>query len=228
MVNITYYGHSTFMVEVNGKKILFDPFITGNEATKGIINLLEIVPDYILLSHGHEDHVLDVEMIAKQSHCPVIATFEVANWCNKMGIDNTIPMNIGGTINREGINIKMVNAVHTSSFPDGSYAGVPAGFVISWEGGCFYYSGDTALHYDMKLIAEKFNIDFAFLCLGDHFTMGVQDAIKAAGFVNTDKVIGMHFDTFPPIEIDHKKTVDAFKAAGLTLKLPEIGEIFSA
>lgn len=227
MVEITYYGHSSFMVEVAGKKILFDPFITGNPATKGKVDPFEIIPDYILLSHGHQDHILDAEMIARQSDAPIISNFEIVTDYQGKGIDSGIPMNIGGMIDLDGVTVKMVNAIHTSSFPDGSYAGVPAGFVVSWDGGCFYYSGDTALHYDMKLISEEFNIDFAFLCLGDHFTMGAKDAAKAAEFVGTDKVIGMHFDTFPPITINHEKTAKLFADAGKSLKLPVIGETFS-
>ncbi len=215
------------MVEISGVNILFDPFITGNDLVKDI-DIKTIKPDYILLSHGHQDHILDAEAIAKQSGAPIISNYEIVTWYGDKGIENGIPMNHGGTIKlAEGISVKMVNAVHTSSFQDGSYAGQPAGFVVKWAEGSFYYSGDTALHYDMKLIGDAGGVDFAILCLGDHFTMGTDDACLAADFVGTNNVIGMHFDTFPPITIDHDKAVHIFRDAGLSLKLPEIGEEFS-
>lgn len=227
MTELTFLGHAGFMVTAAGKKLIFDPFITGNEASDGIIDLLSLVPDYIILSHGHQDHILDAERIAKQAGCPIISNFEIATWYSEKGIDDCIPMNHGGTVDLNGIKVKMVNAVHTSSFPDGSYAGQPVGFVVSHDGGAFYYSGDTALHYDMKLIGEEFDLDFAMLCLGDNFTMGASDAVKAADFVGVDKVVGMHFDTFTPIEIDHEKTIELFNKAGKDLKLPKIGETFT-
>lgn len=214
------------MVEIDGVSFLFDPFITGNEAAMSI-DVSSLNPDYILLSHGHQDHILDAEMMAKQSGAPIISNFEIVNWYGDKGIGNGIPMNHGGTVDCNGVHVKMTNAVHTSSFPDGAYAGQPAGFVIKGKTQSFYYSGDTALHYDMKLIGDAGGVDFAILCLGDHFTMGIDDACLAADFVGTNNVIGMHFDTFPPITIDHDKAVHIFRDAGLSLKLPEIGEEFS-
>lgn len=226
MVQITSYGHSCFMVEIDGIKLLFDPFITGNEVTKGKVDLATIVPDYVLLSHGHQDHILDAETIAHQSGAPIVANFEIVSWYGAKGLDGGIPMNHGGTVDCGGVQVKMVNAIHTSSFPDGSYAGQPAGFVIKGKDKTFYYSGDTALHYDMKLIGEDGGVDFAFLCIGDHFTMGIKDAIKAAEFVETKTVVGMHYDTFPPITIQHDEAIKAFKSSGVDLKLVDIGESF--
>lgn len=214
------------MVEIDGVKLLFDPFITGNEVALSI-DITSINPDFILLSHGHQDHILDAETIAKQSGASIISNFEIVNWYGEKGIENGIPMNHGGTVDCNGVKVKMTNAVHTSSFPDGSYAGQPAGFVVSGEDQSFYYSGDTALHYDMKLIGDDGGVDFAFLCIGDHFTMGLLDGVKAAKFVDTDKVIGMHFDTFPPIAINHDNAFSKFKENGISLKLPAIGETFS-
>lgn len=213
------------MIDVDETKILFDPFITGNELASDI-NIADINPDFILLSHGHQDHILDVEAIAKQSNATVVANFEIANYFSSQGVENVIPMNHGGTVDCNGVKVKMVSAVHTSSFSDGSYAGESGGFVITGTSNSFYYSGDTALHYDMKLIAEDGDVDFAFLCLGDHFTMGIDDAVKAAQFVDTKKVIGMHFDTFPPISIEHDQAVQSFADKGINLKLPKIGEEF--
>jgi len=226
MTTITYYGHSCFMVDIDGVKILFDPFITGNEAAMSI-DVTAIIPDFILLSHGHQDHILDAENIANHSGAAIISNYEIVTWYQGKGITNATPMNHGGTVDCNGVKVKMTNAVHTSSFPDGTYAGQPAGFVISGAQHSFYYSGDTALHTDMTLIGDAGGVDFAFLCCGDHFTMGVEDAIRAAEMVGTNNIIGMHFDTFPPISIDHDQAMTQFRAAGLSLKLPHIGESFA-
>lgn len=223
MTEITYYGHSCFEMILGGKKVLFDPFITPNEKASSI-DVSAIKPDFILLSHGHGDHVADVEKIYKQSDSQLISTYEVISWFGNQGLENGHGMNHGGEYSFEFGNIKMVNAIHSSSMPDGSYGGNPSGFVITANGTTFYYAGDTALHYDMKLIAEEFDIKFALMPIGSNFTMGVKDAVKAAGFVNTNTVIGMHYDTFPPIEIDHKDAKDNFTNAGKELILMEIGE----
>lgn len=227
-MQIFYYGHSCFEVKINKKRLFFDPFITGNPLAKDKIRMDLLKPDYILVSHGHEDHTLDVETLAKQSDARIIANYEIAMKYQKDGLENAVPMNHGGTIRlAEGISVKMVNAVHTSSFPDGTHAGQPAGFVVKWDGGSFYYSGDTALHHDMKQIGEAGGVDFAFLCMGDHFTMGVDDAAIAAEWVGTEKVFAMHFDTFPFIKIDRKKAKIPFGKKGIKLVIPEIGEDFS-
>ena len=144
-MRITYYGHSCFMAEIKGKKLLFDPFITPNELAKDI-NIADIEPDYILLSHGHNDHVADAEAIAKSSGATIIANYEVAMWFAGKGITKYHPMNHGGKWDFDFGTVKVVNAVHSSSMPDGSYGGNPIGFVIISEEKNFYYSGDTALH----------------------------------------------------------------------------------
>lgn len=222
-MQITYYGHSCFEVVIGDKKILFDPFITPNERANDV-DIESIKPDYIILSHGHQDHVADVEVIYAQSEATIIASFEVVSWFEAQGLTNIHPMNHGGEWAFEFGTLKMVNAIHSSVMPDGSYGGNPAGFVVSGEGKSFYYAGDTALHYDMKLIGEEFDIDFAFLPIGSNFTMGIKDAIKASDFVNTNKIIGMHYDTFPVIEIDHEHARSLFDEAGKSLLLLKIGE----
>src|SRR5690349_6512772 len=147
----TYYGQSAFMLMAGGKKLLFDPFISPNPAAKDIdINSLK--PDYILLSHGHGDHVADLLAIQKNSGATVICIAEIANWLGKHGVNNAHGMNIGGGFNFEFGRVKMVNAVHSSTLPDGSPGGNPAGFVLYVDGKTIYYAGDTALTYDMKLL----------------------------------------------------------------------------
>ena len=203
--------------------MLFDPFITPNPKAKNI-KLKEIKPDYILLSHGHADHVADVKELYQHYKPQLISTFEVVTWFEKQGIENTHAMNHGGSWVFDFGRVKMVNAVHSSSMPDGSYGGHPAGFVITAGGRSVYYAGDTALHYDMQLIAEEFDIDFAFLPIGSNFTMDYDDAVRAAQFVKTKRIIGMHYDTFPFIEIDHKQAIEAAREAKIDLYLLNIGE----
>lgn len=218
----TFYGHATVELETGGKKLLFDPFITPNELAKHIdVNSLK--PDYILLSHGHGDHVADLATIQKNSGAKVICIAEIAGWLGNQGITNAHGMNIGGSFKFDFGRVKMVNAIHSSSMPDGSYGGNPAGFVIyTNEGKNIYFAGDTALTYDMKLLADD-DINWAILPIGDNYTMGVDDAIKAAAFVNCQNVIGVHYDTFPPIKLDKEEARAKFIKAGLNIQLPEIG-----
>jgi L-ascorbate metabolism protein UlaG (beta-lactamase superfamily) len=223
MTAITYYGHSTFLVEINNKKILFDPFISPNELA-GEIDLESITADYILVTHGHSDHVADVESIANKNNATVVANFEVASWFEAKGVKNTHPMNHGGSKGFEFGRVKFVNAIHSSTLPDGSPGGNAGGFVIQSSQGALYFAGDTALTYDMRLIAEEFSIDFAFMPIGDNFTMGIEDAIKAAGFVGTKKIIGMHYDTFPYIKIDTEASQKVADKSGVELILLNIGE----
>ncbi|MEY2924490.1 MAG: hypothetical protein RLZZ337_1038 [Bacteroidota bacterium] len=220
-LRIKYYGHSCFMVQTEGKSILFDPFISPNPLAEAI-DVSTIIPDFIFISHGHGDHIADAVQIAKQSKAQVIATYEVCEWLKNQGIENFIPMNTGGSIDLSFFKVKLVYASHSSSMPDGTYGGNPVGFVFKTPSHQFYYAGDTALTYEMKLIKEEFKLDFAFLPIGDHFTMGVKDALKAAEFVGCNTVVGMHFDTFPPIQINHKEAVSLFSSAGRKLIIPEI------
>ena len=223
-MKVTFYGHSTVMVEVGGSKILFDPFITPNEKAAHIdINTLK--PDYILISHGHGDHVADAVAIAQNSGATVVSNFEIVNWFGAQGIDKGHPMNHGGKWKFDFGTVKMVNAIHTSSMPDGSYGGNPAGFVADTAEGAFYFAGDTALTYDMKLIADEYDLKFAILPIGDNFTMGIEDAVRAAEFVNCKEILGIHFDTFGYIVIDHEAAKAKFSAAGRNLTLLGIGDV---
>ncbi len=222
-MKFTYYGHSSFAVEVKGKKILFDPFITPNDLASSIdVNRIEA--DYIFVSHGHADHVADLKGVAERTGAKVVGAFELTEWISKQGISNVHPMNTGGKWAFDFGTVKCVVAHHSSGLPDGSYGGNPLGFVFTTSEGNFYYSGDTALTFDMELVPRFAKLDFAILPIGDNFTMGVEDAIIAAEFIECSRIVGVHYDTFGYIKIDHKEATRQFEAAGLTLLLPAIGE----
>ncbi|MFZ4116155.1 MAG: metal-dependent hydrolase [Chthoniobacterales bacterium] len=226
-MKITYYGHSCFQVEVVGKRLLFDPFITPNPLASQI-DITTLKPDYILISHGHIDHVADVESIAKASGATLIGCFEVMEWFSKKGIQKKQAMNIGGSIHVEFGSVTFTSALHSSSMPDGSYGGQPGGFLVKTKEGNFYYSGDTGLMHDMKLIASAAPLKFAALCIGDCFTMGVEDAITAAKWVGCQEILGLHYNTFPPIQIDTVAAKKAFEHAGLHLHLLSVGSSWEA
>ena len=224
MAKFTYHGHACFTVEIASKKLLFDPFVTPNPLAQGKVDVNQLEADYILVSHGHEDHVADLVSVAKRTGAPVLCNFEIYLWLTKQGVENVFPMNHGGKWKFDWGYVKMVNAVHSSILPDGTYGGNPGGFVVVTNEGSFYYSGDTAVTMDMQLIPKFAKIDFAVLPIGDVFTMDVEEAILAAKFVETGKVVGVHYDTFDPIKIDKQEAVKKFEEAGLELLLPAIGE----
>jgi L-ascorbate metabolism protein UlaG (beta-lactamase superfamily) len=223
LMRLTYYGQSAFLIEVKGKKILFDPFISGNLLAKDI-NVNTIEADYIFISHGHDDHVADLIPIARRTGALCVAAAEIADWLPKQGITNVHAMNQGGFIPFDFGKARGVSAIHSSSFPDGSYAGNPLGFVFNTDEGDFYFAGDTALTMDMKLIPLWAKLKFSVLPIGGNFTMDVADAIHAATFVECPKVVGVHYNTFPPIAIDTAKAKADFATAAKTLLLPKIGE----
>jgi len=222
-MNATYYGHACFSVEANGKVLLFDPFITPNPLAKAI-DVKKIRADYILVSHGHGDHMADAVDIARRTGATLVSNFEITVWFNKHGVERTHPLNHGGGHRFDFGRVKFVNAIHSSSLPDGTYGGNPGGFVVETASGNFYYSGDTALTMDMKLIGETTQLRFCALPIGDNFTMDAADAVKAAEFVRCNEVLGLHFDTFPPIQIDRQQAQATFKAAGRTLHLLNPGQ----
>ena len=222
-MKLTYFGHSCFLVESGGQKLLFDPFITPNPLAKGV-DISKIRADLILLSHGHVDHVADAVALANQTGAPVVGNWEVCEWLGRQGLTNLVAMNHGGSKKFGSGSVKMTSAIHSSTMPDGSSGGNPGGYAVELAEGAFYYSGDTALTMDMKLIADEFAVRFAVLPIGDNFTMGASDAARAAGFVDAKTVIGVHYDTFPPIRIVKEDAVGTFEKSGLTLLLPAIGE----
>lgn len=220
-MKITFYGHASLGIEINDINILVDPFITANSKAEHI-DIETLKADFILVTHAHQDHIVDVEAIAKRTGATVVSNFEIATHYENLGLE-THPMNHGGTWDFEFGSVKYVNAIHTSSFPDGSYGGQPGGFVIEGEHKNIYIAGDTALTYDMKLIPLQTKLDLAILPIGDNFTMGIDDAILASDFVECDKVLGYHYDTFGYIEIDHDEAKRKFFEKNKDLMLLEIG-----
>lgn len=221
-MKITYYGHACIGIEVAGKYLLIDPFISANPKASHI-NIDDIKADYILLTHAHQDHVLDTERIAQNNGAIVVSNAEIADYYSHKGLE-THPMNHGGSWKFDFGKLKYVSAIHSSSFADGTYGGNPGGFVIEGEKRNIYVSGDTALTFDMKLIPLRTKLDLAILPIGDNFTMDIDDAIIASDFLECDKILGYHFDTFGYIEIDHEEAKRKFFSKGKDLMLLEIGE----
>lgn len=222
-MKLKYYGHSCFGLETEKASLLFDPFITPNALAENV-DVDQIEADFILVSHGHEDHVADVERIAARTGAIIVSNFEIVSWFESKGLKNGHPMNIGGEKEFDFGRVKYVNAIHSSVLPDGAYGGNPGGWIVQVENKTIYYAGDTALTMDMKLLA-KYNLDLAILPIGDNFTMGAEDAIECSKFIDCKKIVGMHFDTFPYIKIDHEQIIEKFKTAGLNLHLPTINSI---
>ncbi|MBO3271928.1 MULTISPECIES: metal-dependent hydrolase [Hymenobacter] len=222
-MKLTYFGHACFLLETGGQKVLFDPFIRPNPLAKDV-EVEKIEANYILLTHGHGDHVADVEEIGNRTGAELVAIAEIAGWFGQKGLKAAYPMNIGGKVTLPFGTVKMVAATHSSSLPDGTYGGLAAGFIVEAEGKTFYFAGDTALTYDMKIIGEQYKLDFAILPIGDNYTMGIDDALVAANWVGATKLIGMHYDTFPAIKIDQEAAKNKAQQAGKELTLLQIGE----
>lgn len=198
-MKITYLGHSGFMIECCGDAIAIDPFISTNPSCKHTMENVKVKD--ILLTHGHGDHAGDAVNLAKSHNAIITATFELANYCSAHGAQ-TIGMNMGGRIKYKWGMAVLVPASHSSSTPDGKYAGDPGGYVIEICGNTIYHAGDTGLTYEMKMIKEVFSPDIALLPIGGHFTMGIDDAVIAAHWLGVKHVIPMHYNTFPPIQTD--------------------------
>lgn len=221
-MKITFYGHASLGIEVGGKNIIVDPYITANELASHI-NIDKLKADYILVTHAHGDHVLDVEAIAKRTGAVIVSNAEIAGYFAAKGLKSH-PMNHGGSWKFDFGTVKYVNAIHSSSFNDGAYGGNPGGFVIEGEHKNIYIAGDTALTFDMKLIPLRTKLDLAIFPIGNNFTMDVEDAIIASDFVECDKVLGCHYDTFGYIKIDKEEAKKKFFDKGKDLMLLEIGD----
>src|SRR5215831_1727432 len=198
-MQITYYGHATFGIKIGNHQLLFDPFITQNPLAKNI-DVKKIKADFVLLSHAHSDHIADaLEIWKNNKQATLICNNEMKKWYTTKGWENCFGMNYGSAVRFDFGKVRLVNAIHSSVFPDGASGGNPAGFVVETDEGNFYYAGDTALTMDMKLIPMHTRIDVAFLPIGGFYTMDAQDAAIAADLTECKKIIGMHYDTFPVI-----------------------------
>jgi len=199
MTKVNYYGHGTFGFETAGKKIVIDPFFTGNP--KASLAADDLQADVLIVSHGHSDHIGDCVEIAKRTGALVVSNFEIIQWIQNQGIENAHPMHIGGSHDFEFGTVKLTMAMHGSMMPDGAYGGNPCGILLKLKDCTIYHAADTGLFFDMKLIGEE-GIDLAILPICDNFTMGPDDAIRALQYLNPTKVIPSHYNTWPVIEQD--------------------------
>lgn len=197
MIRVTWYGHACFSFDINGANLLVDPFLTGNPMAT--IRPQDVHADFILVSHGHGDHVGDAVSIAKRTGAVVISNFEIVNWLVSQGVENVHAQHIGGGHDYPWGRLKLTIAHHGSGLPDGSYGGNPAGFLIYADGKTIYDACDTALFYDMTLIGQQ-SVDLALLPIGDNFTMGPDDALHAVKMIQPKRVIPMHYNTFDVIK----------------------------
>ena len=222
-MKVRYLGHGAFLIDFKGTNLLIDPFISGNPINK-TVKIEEIEADYILLTHGHSDHVADVEAIANRTKAKIISNFEIVNWFKEKGLAGHA-MNHGGKFKFDFGTVKYVSAIHTSSMPDGSYGGNPGGFVIWNESNCIYIAGDTALTMDMKLIPMLCpKLDLAILPVGDNFTMGYEEALIASDFVACNEIVACHYDTMEILKVDKALIANEFEMKGKNITFLEIGE----
>ncbi|WP_416297042.1 metal-dependent hydrolase [Paenibacillus illinoisensis] len=226
MLKITYHGHSSVQLGTEEKSLIIDPFLRGNELA--VTKPEDIKTDAVLLTHAHMDHILDAEPIAKANNAKVVAIVELATYMSWKGLD-TIGMNMGGTVDLDFAQAKMIQAFHSSGIVLEEeqrimYAGMPAGFIIKIGGKTILHAGDTSLFGDMKMIGDRHQIDVAFLPIGGHFTMGPEDALQAAEWFNAELTIPVHYDTFPLIRQDSENFVQQLAAKGLKGQVLAPGE----
>jgi L-ascorbate metabolism protein UlaG (beta-lactamase superfamily) len=221
-MKLKYFGHSAFQLTTESdKKILIDPFIDDNP--NSVVKAKDLTADYIILSHGHGDHIGNAFTIADKNKTMFICVNELANYCIDKGF-SAHNMHIGGSFKFDFGRVKFTIAHHGSMTPDGIYAGEPAGIILSIEGKNIYHTGDTGLFYDMKLIGEMNPIDYMLLPIGDNFTMGITDAAKAVEFVKPKTAIPMHYSTFPVIDADPRKFKSVIEKEGFNCRIMNYGE----
>ncbi|RMB63965.1 metal-dependent hydrolase [Dokdonia sinensis] len=223
-MKLTFFGQNAFHIAIGDINIIVDPFISGNDLSKDKVDINDLKADFILLTHAHQDHVLDAAAIAKNTGATIVSNYEITKYYETKGFQ-THPMNHGGKWKFPFGEVKYVNAIHTSSFEDGTYGGQPGGFIIKTSEKTIYIAGDTALTMDMKLIPMSYKLDLAILPIGDNFTMGVDDAVIASDFIDCDRIVGCHYDTFGYIKIDKDKAVTTFSEKGKELILLDINEV---
>jgi L-ascorbate metabolism protein UlaG (beta-lactamase superfamily) len=206
-MEIQYLGHATFELSEGSSRVLIDPFLAPNNP-KATVSADDVDPTHILLTHGHVDHIADAVAVAKRTGAHCVALVELAYWLGKEGVENVSDPNIGGTVEFDWGWVKLVQAFHSSTTPDGKAIHPATGLVVNIGGTTVYHLGDTGLFGDLELIAERTPVDVAIIPIGGHYTMDRHDAVVAAKLVGAETVIPCHYNTFPPIETD----ADAFKS----------------
>ena len=227
-IHLTFLGHSAFSIKYGEWHLLIDPFITGNPASAfASMSRPALDPTHIILTHGHGDHLGDTIAIAERTGAEIITTFECANYIKGKGLENVADLGIGGGRNFPFGRVKFTIAHHSSSAPDGTYMGNPAGVLLFIGGKTIYHAGDTALTYEMKLLGEMNQVDVALLPIGDNYTMDARDAVKAVEFINPSVAIPMHYNTFPIVEADPEVFRAGVEAQGKQGVILNPGETFS-
>ena len=223
-MKLTYFGHSAYQIELESTTILVDPFITGNPQAEGIVEAADLNPDVIILTHAHGDHWGDTPAIAARTGAMVIGTFEIAQYIQTQhGHNHTHPMNTGGAATFKWGSVKLTYARHSSSFPDGSYGGTANGILLHADGKTIYNTGDTCPFSEMAWIGEANDVDVCLMPIGDNFTMGPDDSIRAAGMIQPKLIIPMHYNTFPYIEIDVASWENKMAEAGFSNQVLQPG-----
>lgn len=223
-MKITYLSHSCFLVELSKHTVIIDPFLTGNPLAK--VKPEDVRCDYVIVTHGHGDHVGDAVAISKRTGATVVSSYEVATWLEQQGA-KTHALGLGGGYGFPFGRVKLTIAFHSSGYPRPGggfeYLGNPAGVLIEAEGKTLHHAGDTALTLEMQLLGQRHLIDVAMLPIGDNFTMGPEDAVMAAEYLKAGLVLPMHYNTFPVIEQDPNKFVAMLAAKGMKGAALEIG-----
>lgn len=224
-VKITFLSHSGFLMEAGKHSIVIDPFLSGNPLAK--VNAEEIKADYVILTHGHGDHLGDGISIARNNKATLIAPYELATYCQWQGVQQTHPLHIGGAFTFPFGKVKLTIATHGSAVVQDKniiYTGNPCGVVLTVNDKTIYHAGDTGLFYDMKLIGEMQKLNVALLPIGGNYTMDINDAVKAVELLNPELAVPMHYNTFEVINADPEEFVRKCKAKGFKARILAVGE----